>query len=879
MNKKKLVIGLIIGAIVTALTIVLIVVIVNLNNKENTDPTKTTTPTTTVVPTTTTTEPASGKYKITLNNGGYGTLDKNIIKDDKIVYSKLPRLYADYHIFKGWVLSSNPDEIIRDDIDITSDVTLFAIWDRVYKYEDISTLPQSEFISVINPNDYSGGLKTWGTDEDDIIYENPVNSVTVGNDKFNIADGNDGEFIIKNNISSDISRLVCSISSYNDTTYEFIKIYGTINGESKKVISIYSDLGKVKYKVNDIEYDPIQLTYYTNKVQEFYFIFDFSNNILDVTIEGKEFITDLDIKDIEAISYISLSSDGGIDISKIAIYNELELDNLKLYYSDFFESYIKSLGLANYDNNGEELIAIYDELKTIINNLSSKEDIIRALNEKIREADNVKTTEEKAVDKKKTDSSTELKTYVNSKSFGVIDDVSYTYNDVTYRNKNQITDSFDEEVVTLTKVDDITLLLAQYKSLADTLSDSNPTIVSYYKNTKVTALKDTYKSTDYTINISSYNTIFNNLATAILNLETKASIDVEINNAITALESLESDSDMLNNKKIVTKENLRVYLYETNEAKLESIHNNLSKEQIYNSLINCYNDALVVIDALDNNDRIDSYYQSIIHQIDELIHEGLGEVNSYKAKKNQDLTEYRNGILNVLGAGELYNNISAVVMENYDDLSTIEEVDISYNNAKNEIKNLAFSSAKTGAIATINEYFASKKAETLYYQEYNSLGGYQTFVDEVMNSIEYNLVITDDSAMESYIASAKTRIDEVIENIKSLTEFDIVFELIGLVQSSDGEIYNVDLPTHINFECPSPLKVLINKSLEELNFHYTLGEETIIINDTTNKKRYMYVNRCLMVNGKVDGHTNYESDKGVTKSETIYLTWAVENLV
>ena len=122
--------------------------------------------------------------------------------------------------------------------------------------------------------------------------------------------------------------------------------------------------------------------------------------------------------------------------------------------------------------------------------------------------------------------------------------------------------------------------------MADTLSDSNPTIISYYKNAKVTALRDTYKSSDYTINVSGYNTIFNNLAASILDLTTKSAIDVEITQAIANLDDLKSDYEELNDKRVATKESLRVYLYETNLAKLESIGNNPSKEEIYTNIIN-----------------------------------------------------------------------------------------------------------------------------------------------------------------------------------------------------------------------------------------------------------------------------------------------------
>lgn len=874
-KKKKMIILISAIAIVVTATIVLVVVLTTNKNHDNPKPGPSpTTPTTSVVPTTSEPTPSSGSsetnasstsaqvYEITLNNGGYGELPTNKLYGNQIVPATLPRLKADGFIFRGWVLSSDPDNILVFNTDIESDVTLNAVWIPISSYEMLEAEAEgNNSVILVNPSDYAQMKRIDNMNPYEDIYQNGSNGVRVEDNKFII---DEGFMTINIDSNTDVIYIIFTVKPQSRGT--IIDLY--IDNDVALNVSLSDNL---VCKIFEDKVDTLNDIDDSNLEYSFFIRIDVPNKLMDVAINNKEFYTGYKFRELENVQMLEIRPG---EVSNIALKFNKKIANYIDYYCKLLDEYLLTFDMTLYDNNGEEITSAFEAGKTALESLSTVE-AIEAKYEEIRTAmANVKTTEQKAYEKDYNDALTNFEALLNSHTYLMLEEMNDP--NLGYVSKDDILNSFKDEYKTVTTRDELTALVTKYTTAADRYSDTNTILISEYILYKKDIIYTDYNRKDYKINNGDqYDAIKEELENSLNTLTLKADIDERFEVADSKFAALKTDKELLDEDKASAEGELHHFIEDEmaiaiNNLKTQAEAGNQDAKTAYEKLLALLETCYTTLDNSRDKESLEKRLNDIKLEINDYLTYGLGQLTQYKENKVKMLEAYKNSILEVLSkdtALELYTNIENVQIENIDSLGTIEEVKTAYDAAIAKVNNYAYTDDKTNAVVTIIAYSESKKEESLYYQYYGSLKNFETRIEDIINLSRVEIVKANNSTeIGETIDKYKGIIDEEITKIREETEFTVTF----IVKDAEGNL----LPSYAEFKIPSPTKKVLDQAYGEFDYYDQFDKESGIPTVVISGVKYRCAGAYSKFNSQSD-RADYDFNSEIKSDQTIYIVWDI----
>lgn len=406
--------------------------------------------------------PEVTKYTITFDlDGGEGDFANYEVDENATISKPTSNPTKSGYVFKGWVDSNGNG--FNFDTPITSNTTIKAkyVIDRYY------VLANGE--NVLYKNDFNDNtetfeeFKSWGhkglysyknIKDDKISYDDPSskNELSIDNGKLKLVDttnnGTQAYISFEDEILSGVVEGVTKLSLANSGgSYSFFQIYGTsdVKTEASEIFGLTTDRIKnnaelLKYRLNgsnDSLYNSdnnLQLKFADNIDYELYFKIDLDNNTFYLTIsvdnEVKFIIdtTNIDTKfNFKSICGLKfLSSDSGnktCSVDYVAVKGNLpSLSDYKSKYSTKVNSLYATYDLTKYTLNENQLTNIKDNALNTILNAETKNAVVEAFNACKKALSEVLNDEQVAFNKLKTDSKSELDSYITSKISDLTED-------------------------------------------------------------------------------------------------------------------------------------------------------------------------------------------------------------------------------------------------------------------------------------------------------------------------------------------------------------------------------------------------------------------------------------------------------------------------
>ena len=886
-TKKNILILSIIAAVIVT-TVVLVVVFTTMKKDTPVNPTNPTTPTQTsgsqstptsgsnVDPTTSdsgsTTSTSSteddGLYVITLNDG----LTITTYRAAKIIVDDLPIVKRDGIIFRGWALSSTPDVIITEDLDIDSDTTLVINYDTIFTFESISS---DQSFAIIDPANLNI-LNIKNINPYNYIYENIDDIVAINDNKLVI--GDNGNLIINLDSDTGIVEVLFDLSIKTSDS-NFVEI----NLDSNKRVELKVNEGLLSSNITDLKNE---IAYNANTTYSFYFRIDISNNMVDVAINNKEFITGYVLESLTNVDSITIISS---DVSNIAIKSEKKISNFIDYYSNELDKYVSAIDLTLYDENGKEITDIVENAKEELKALTTIDEIKEKYDNTITAIDNVKTTSQKAYEQALEDALNNYKEYLNDYTYEMLIEMKANGYVCDYDNKDSFITKFTADLENVTNLDELNELVNSYKDKADRYSDTNSAMISEYQNYKIDSLSAEFNMDNYTKKATEYENIFKSLGNDLIDLnpKTKAGIDECYTTARNKLILLKTDDDLLGEKKEEVLAQMHKYVEEDMKDAIVAVKEladggDLDAEEAYDSLMEYVNESYDAINSAVNDNDLDGKYDTFKINVKDYVARGLKQKTQVKDARIEMFEEYKEKVLRALEGTDLYDRINAIVIEGIDDVSTlsIDEIIAKYEEAISKIDEIAYSDAKKAARLILEDYGKTEYEKLTYYKYYSdvsigdmdSANKFRKTIENVLDNARYELIkATDDSLIPTIQEAQKTKIDEAIADIKNQTEFTISFVL------KDAKTGNIISPRE-EFKVPESVTRVLNQTRIDLNYEEQFEADEGRPYAMVDGNKYFFTGYYIKYNSYSD-REEYSQETPITGSFTLYLVWNNESLI
>lgn len=736
------------------------------------------------------------KYTITFVTGIDDLSVDKVENAEGIIYADLETfanadiVKSGEYTFDGWYFEEDYTSKVTENVDLISNVTLYA------KFVITS---YGEFMSqdgVIYGNHFNDT-------EESIIDKNNTDLTTIPNYQW-VGVNSDGAFDNKHKVTISNGKLNV-IDTGSNTTYAYIytdaKYASTIDiettisigniGTKWNIFTVVDSNGKDILSIGTVSEKKLTLTQNSESISNSVdvstgkdFNIKLSINLLSrevsatLTQDNNSFVLTGKLAEAEDVytfggvyfKTAGKAPDRSINCDYIAIrsYNE-DLDALKNIYNEKLDSiYNEKNESEKYTINVQSLKDAYESAIVNINNQDSAINIIDAYNTGLSSLEAILNDDEQSLQNAKDAALTKIDEIYNANKDNYT--IEYTTSDEDkYINKKAFDDlynSYKELINNALKVEDLTDIDTKYTTAISEIKDDS-IILTEFREYMSNGLKEYIeKSGTYTINDAEYefviiesnkskiDTIVNDFSDEIESAD-KKTIKETYDNTVKLVDNVDNDEAIINNAKAAAKAKLNEY---ATNAKTDKTDDIIAK------IVTAYESGITNIEAASDLTNINAAYTAAKTAIDG----ASSTIDQYKEQVKTNLVNYVDTVIseNKLTAEndqEVIAKLEAYKEKSFDGCTTNDEVDAKYNEFKNAIDNEInidkLAKYKKTKLSELEAYITELIKKNELTEEND--GKVITNLNKVKDSVDFSSC-NDTKSVDDFYQDYKDELDDII---------------------------------------------------------------------------------------------------------------------